>query len=127
MIIEFYFKKRNFEENFSAKIEVDELKQTWPPHGYHPRSPKSERTCNVKPLTVIMRYCAFRPDPEVQKENKETADGAWNLNLSGRKEGGRGRPEWKASGDWGRGLCMFRGTGASMTSIAQNGRPAPSY
>ena len=65
LIIEFYFKKRNFEDNFSAKIEVDELKQTWPPHGYHPRSPKYERTCNVKPLTVIMRYCALRPDPEV--------------------------------------------------------------
>ena len=43
------------------------------------------------------------------------------------KEGGRGRPEWKAIGDWGRGLCMFRGIRASMTCIAQNGRPAPSY
>ena len=65
LIIEFYFKKRNFEDNFSAKIEVGELKQTWPPHSYHPQSPKYERTCNVKPLTAILRYCAFRPDPEV--------------------------------------------------------------
>ena len=29
LIIEFYFKKRNFKDNFSAKIEVDEWKQTW--------------------------------------------------------------------------------------------------
>ena len=31
LIIEFYFKKRNFEDNFSAKVEVSgyEWKQTW--------------------------------------------------------------------------------------------------
>ena len=29
LVIEFYFKKRNFEDNFSAKIEVNEWKQTW--------------------------------------------------------------------------------------------------
>ena len=91
------------------------------------KSKKYARTCNVKPLTAILRYCAFRPDPEVYKENKETADGAWNLPLIGRKQGGRRRPEWKASGDWVRGLCTFRGIGASMTCIAQNGRPALSY
>ena len=60
------------------------------------KSKKYARTCNVKPLTAILRYCAFRPDPEVYKENKETADGAWNLPLIGRKQGGRegqsGRP-----------------------------------
>ena len=28
LVIEFYFKKRNFEDNFSAKIEVNEWKQT---------------------------------------------------------------------------------------------------
>ena len=32
MIVEFYFKKkRNFEDNFSAKTEVDEWKQTCQP------------------------------------------------------------------------------------------------
>ena len=48
-------KKRNFEDNFSAKIEVSEWMNTnMAAASYHPRilSPKYGQTGNIKPLTV---------------------------------------------------------------------------
>ena len=47
LIIEFYFKKRNIKDNFSAKIEVSGwMKTDMAAVSYHPRilSPKNEQT-----------------------------------------------------------------------------------
>ena len=55
LIIEFYFKKRNFKDNFSAKIEVSGWMNTnMAAASYHPRilSSKYGQTGNVKPLTA---------------------------------------------------------------------------
>ena len=55
LTIEFYFKKRNFEDNFSARIEVSGWMKTYiAAVSYHPRilSPKYGQTGNVKPLTA---------------------------------------------------------------------------
>ena len=54
-IIEFYFKKRNFDDNFSAKIEVSGwMKTNMAAASYHLRilSPKYGQTGNVEPLTA---------------------------------------------------------------------------
>ena len=54
-IIEFYFKKGNFEDNFSAKIEVSGwMKTNMAASSCHPLilSPKYGQTGNVKPLFV---------------------------------------------------------------------------
>ena len=53
LIIEFYFKKRNFEDNFSSKIEASGwMKTNMAAMSYHPRilSPKYGQTGNVKLL-----------------------------------------------------------------------------
>ena len=55
VIIEFYFKKRYFQDNFSAKIEVRGwMKTNMAAANYHPRilSPRYRQRCNVKPLTA---------------------------------------------------------------------------
>ena len=55
LIIEFYFKKRNFEESFSAKIEVNGwMKTNMAAASYRPQilSPKYGQTGYVKPLTT---------------------------------------------------------------------------
>ena len=55
LIIEFYFKKGNFEDNFSAKIEVSGwMKTNMAASSCHPPilSPKYGQTGNVKPLSA---------------------------------------------------------------------------
>ena len=55
LIIEFDFKKRNCEDNFSAKIEVSGwMKRSMAAASHHPliSSPKYGQTGNVKPLTA---------------------------------------------------------------------------
>ena len=55
LIIEFYFKKGNFEDNFSGKVEVSGwMKTNMTAASYHPLilSPKHGQTGNVKPLSA---------------------------------------------------------------------------
>ena len=75
LIMEFYFKKGNFEDNFSAKIKVSGWTKTnMAAASHHPRilSPKYWQAGNVKPLTAnrSLSFVVKWPNLDLKVSNK---------------------------------------------------------
>ena len=79
------FPKRNFEDNFSAKIELSELsgwmKTNMAAESYHTRilSPKYGQTGKVKPLTAnhSLKFAVKWPNLHLKVSNKKKFGTTW--------------------------------------------------